>query len=425
MTLDPRSSVETIFQAALQAVAGDQAVMDAVVEDEFGSRVHLVAIGKAASAMALGAKRVLDGQITQALILTKYEHTAPELLADSRFRIHESSHPIPDAASLQAGAHLIDFVSVVDEKDDLLVLLSGGASALVEQLPPNMSLDDLSRVTDFMLSSGMDITQMNRIRRSLSCIKGGGLGASLSGCRVRQYVISDVPGDKLQDIGSGPLALVDTQVDRASDASSDLPDLPELPDWLTGFIDSAPQIDADCRANLSRVESRIVASSSKALQTAINKAEELGLVVAKARGDLHQNVTDNARMIASQLLDADAIDGVYIWAGESTVNLPDNPGRGGRNQHLAALLAAQIEDQPVTILCGATDGTDGPTADAGGVVDGQSCARAHQLGLDIEHSIADSDTGNWLEACGSLLTTGPTGTNVMDLVIALRSPLPD
>ena len=92
---------------------------------------------------------------------------------------------------------------------------------------------------------------------------------------------------------------------------------------------------------------------------------------------------------------------------------------------MAALLAAQIEDQPVTILCGATDGTDGPTADAGGVVDGQSCARARQLGLDIEHSIADSDTGNWLEACGSLLTTGPTGTNVMDLVIALRSPLPD
>jgi len=416
MTSDSRSSAETIFQAALHAVAGDQAVMDAVAEDEFGSRVHLVAIGKAASAMALGARAVLDSQITRALILTKYGHTSSELRADSRFQVHESSHPIPDAASLQAGAYLTDFVSGIDEKDELLVLLSGGASALVEQLPSTMSLDDLTRVTDFMLSSGMDITQMNRVRRSLSCIKGGGLGASLSGCRVRQYVISDVPGDKLQDIGSGPLAPVET----ASDETGVLPDLPNLPDWLLRFIDSAPQMDADCRTRLARVESRIVASSDKALTTAINKAKALGFSVPHVSGDLHQNVTDNAHMIASQLLSADAAEGVYIWAGESTVNLPDSPGRGGRNQHLAALLASQIENQPVTILCGATDGTDGPTADAGGVVDGQSCAHARQLGLDLERSIAESDTGNWLEGCGALLTTGPTGTNVMDLVIAIR-----
>ena len=125
MTSDSRSSAETIFKAALHAVAGDQAVRDAVAEDDFGSRVHLVAIGKAASAMALGAKVVLDSQITRALILTKYDHTAPELRADSRFHIHESSHPIPDAASLQAGAYLTDFVSGIDKSDELLVLLSG------------------------------------------------------------------------------------------------------------------------------------------------------------------------------------------------------------------------------------------------------------------------------------------------------------
>jgi len=413
MTSVSRSSAKTIFQAALHAVAGDQAVMDAVAETKFGSRVHLAAIGKAASAMALGARAALDSRIARALILTKYDHTSPELRADSRFQIHESSHPIPDAASLQAGAYLTDFVSGVDEKDELLVLLSGGASALVEQLPSTMSLHDLTRVTDFMLSSGMNITQMNRVRRSLSCIKGGGLGASLSGCRVRQYVISDVPGDKLQDIGSGPLAPVEATSDESCV-------LPELPDWLLRFIDSAPQMDADCRARLARVESRIVASSGKALTTAINKAKALGFSVPAVSGDLHQDVTDNARMIVSQILSADAVQGVYIWAGESTVNLPANPGRGGRNQHLAALLASQIENQPVTILCGATDGTDGPTADAGGVVDGQSCARARRLGLDLERSIARSDTGNWLEGCGALLTTGPTGTNVMDLVVAIR-----
>jgi len=239
MTSVSRSSAKTIFQAALHAVAGDQAVMNAVAETKFGSRVHLAAIGKAASAMALGARAALDSRIARALILTKYDHTSPELRADSRFQIHESSHPIPDAASLQAGAYLTDFVSGVDEKDELLVLLSGGASALVEQLPSTMSLHDLTRVTDFMLSSGMNITQMNRVRRSLSCIKGGGLGASLSG--------------------------------------------------------------------------------------AINKAKALGFSVPAVSGDLHQDVTDNARMIVSQILSADAVQGVYIWAGESTVNLPANP----------------------------------------------------------------------------------------------------
>ena len=412
MTQSTRTMLETVFNQALNSVSGDGAVLAALQQQQFSERVHVLAIGKAADSMVRGALQGLDSKITRALVLTKYGHAGKQLSQDPRIVVHESAHPVPDQASLDAGQLLIKFLAAVPDADELLVLLSGGASALVEVLPQGMSLEDLSRLTDYLLASGMDITQMNQVRRSVSCIKGGRLAEHLSNCRVRQYLISDVPGNSLQDIGSGPLAL--------SADSEELIKSLVLPEWIEDFRRRVPLVPGPDHARLSAVDSRIIASAEIAKQAACDSARSLGFTICDCAGDLHQEVSDNAEMIAKTLLDVSAQAGIYVWAGESTLVLPQNPGRGGRNQHLGALLVARIAGHKVTVLCGATDGTDGPTDDAGAVVDGESEARGVALGLNIEHYLRAADSGSWLQETGAILTTGPTGTNVMDLVIAIK-----
>jgi len=412
MTQSTRAMLEAVFGQALDSVAGDAAVLSALQQQQFGERVHVLAIGKAADSMVNGALAGLNGKISRALVVTKYGHAGELIREDPRIIVHESAHPVPDQASLDAGRQVMDFLSTVPDNDELLVLLSGGASALLEVLPDGMALEDLSRLTDYLLGSGMDITQMNQVRRSVSCVKGGRLAQCLSGGRVRQYLISDVPGNRLQDIGSGPLA-------ESSD-SEELIKALALPEWIEEFRRWVPAVPGPEQIKLAAIDSRVVASAEIAKQAAVDSAKALGFVVHESKGHLHNEVSDNAEMIAKTLLDPSSQQGIYVWVGESTLVLPGNPGRGGRNQHLAALLIPRIAGHNITVLCGATDGTDGPTSDAGAVVDGQTQAAGIALGLDLNHHLNTADSGNYLEQVGALLTTGPTGTNVMDMVIALK-----
>ena len=412
MTADPnthRNTLQHLFDCALESVAGDKAVARVLATDDIGERVSVVAMGKAASSMVQGAQAVLQDRLTKGLVLTKNDHVDQVLADDPRLLIHESAHPVPDESSLRSGDVLVEFVQQVPPDDDLLVLVSGGLSSLVEQLPPGMTLTDLSRVTEFLLAGGFDITQINQVRRSISRIKGGRLAVHLRAQRVYQYAISDVPGDSLQDIGSGPLAL--PQTDRHA---------LQLPDWIVDFQQAVALPDECALEKLASIKNRVVASSDIARSAVCDAATSVDLPVQPVTGDLHQDVAANTAMIAEQLLKPDALPGIYVWAGGSTLQLPEKPGRGGRNQHLALLLAREIDGHPVTVLCGATDGTDGPTSDAGGIVDGRSAQLVRDRQLDIQQVINAADSGNLLEQTGELLTTGPTGTNVMDLVIAIR-----
>ncbi len=397
-----------IFNAAIDAVGGTAAVSRELSQRQFTSPVYLLALGKAASEMTEGAVAVLGNNLKKGLVLTKYDHLGKVVRSHSALVCHESAHPVPDAASLQAGSLLVDFVSSVPTDACLLVLLSGGASSLAEQLPTGMTLEDLSAVSAFLLSSGLDITAMNSVRRSLSCIKGGRLADRVSAEHVLQLAISDVPGDRWQDIGSGPLVLSDPAAA-----------MPELPEWIKVLQQQVPEMPAT-ESSFAHIESKIIASADLAKNAASSFAVAEGMTVHPVSGDLHNDVAVNARKIANTLLAAESLPGIYIWAGESTVNLPDKAGRGGRNQHLAALLAEKMAGHSVEILCCATDGTDGPTADAGGYITGETVQQSKEVGLSIADSIARADTGNMLEQLGALVTTGPTGTNVMDLVIAKK-----
>jgi len=371
-------NLRDVFNAAIEAVGGESALRRHLGAMEFNAPVYLLAVGKAASDMTRGALPAIGEHLVAGLVLTKYDHLSDDLLRDARLSCHESAHPVPDQASLAAGDKMIDFVAGVPADATLVVLISGGASALVEKLPAQMTLDDLGHV-----SAG----------------------------RVIQLVISDVPGDRLQDVGSGPLA-------AAAETGVSMPD---LPDWIVQLQAQVPGMPAPGDPVFDLIESEVVASSRHALEAAEKFARDNGATVHPVSGDLHHDVHDNVAQIAAVLRNDSSPPGLYIWAGESTLELPANPGRGGRNQHLAALLAKEIRGLDIRALCCATDGTDGPTADAGGYVDGQTMARMQAAGIDLDDYLARADCGNALEKAGALFTTGPTGTNVMDLVIAEKA----
>lgn len=383
------AALRELFQAGVDAVGGYQATRRTLADFPFSTPVHMIAVGKAADAMASGAIEALKDRLESGLVITKYDHLSVHLQTDPRLQCLESAHPVPDQNSLQAGARLVEFISSIPANHLLIFLVSGGTSALVEHLSEGLSLQALIEKTQDLLASGADIGEMNRLRRTLSQIKGGKLARYLS-CPVLQLLISDVPGDIPGDIGSGLLV---------PDASQGMP--ASMSVW-------------------QRIDTRIIASNSLAQAAVATEARARGLTVQQSAGSLDGPVQVVEQRLSAVVAAPSTRPGVYIWGGEPTVVLPRNPGRGGRNQHLALSLCRHLHPQQArsVLVCG-TDGTDGPTPDAGGLVSEQTLKRVQELGLDIDLFLTSADAGRALEALGALVTTGPTGTNVMDLAIAI------
>ncbi len=390
-------------------VEGAAAVAGWLRQHPPGGELRLVAVGKAAQSMADGAAQVLGERIRQALIITKFGHLDPMRCRQRGWEAIEAAHPVPDSSSLQAGQRLLDFLAEADERP-LLFLISGGASSLVEAPVAGVDLDFLDRANRWLLGSGLDIVQMNLVRKGLSRIKGGGLLAHLGGRQVYALAISDVPGDRPAAIGSGLLVPEPDLADRLAGIS--------LPEWLSERVVAGLALRSVPPSKVPKLQ--IVANLRLAREAAAQRARELGYAVY-----LHQEFTggeaaETGRRLATELREGPP--GVSIWGGETTVQLPPEPGQGGRNQHLALAAATVLADNPdCYLLAAGTDGTDGPTEDAGALVDGQTLQRACVEGFDAERSLAAADAGRLLEASGDLLTTGPTGTNVMDLMIGLKT----
>ncbi len=401
-----RRDLLTIFQAALNRVEGRSCVREALREES--GAVSLVALGKAAQSMTLGALDALGDRVLDGLAISKAGHLDASLLAARGIHCLEGGHPVPDQSSLRAGRELVKFIQSRPQDRHLLFLISGGTSGLVEWLREGVELESLQRVNQWLLGSGLPIDSMNRVRKSLSLIKGGGLIPLLQGRSARVLLISDVPGDEPRVIGSG-LLVAGTEAESLDDMS--------LPDWLRALLPETPRPAAGMPDNI-RIS--IVASLADAREAAADKARELGYPVTLNRAHLGGDVTVVGRRLAYEL--GDAWPGLYIWGGEPTVRLPEHPGRGGRNQHLALLVASQIAGRrDICFLAAGTDGGDGPGKDAGAIVDGGSVGRGSRvLGVDPEVCLEQADSGRFLEASGDLIQTGPTGTNVMDLMIGLK-----
>ena len=387
-----------LFRHAFQVVNGDSAVACHLKHHPVADKVAVVAIGKAAAAMMHGADQVLNDQIQSALVITKDGHCDPV----SRWPCLQAGHPVPDQRSLDAGARLLEFIHNLPEALHLLVLVSGGTSALVEVLPENMQLQDLQKLNQWLLASGLPIETMNRIRQSLSKIKGGKL-LEYIGCKyITQLLISDVKSDDPAIIGSG-LFVVSEPVSA----------LPKLPAGLEKFLQPAVSKAA------KTVNSYVVANNEMACQAVIEQARKAKIEATYHGQSLYGDVFVLAKSLAAELKQAAA--GIHVWGGETTLILPEAPGRGGRNQSLALALALELEGiRGITVLVGASDGTDGPTEDAGAIVDGETVKRTEAFPGEAKQRLAEADAGSFLAAAGALLSTGPTGTNVMDLVIALK-----
>lgn len=369
--------------------------------------VAVIALGKAAGAMARGAQRALGTLLDRGLVVAKAGHADIAGVDAARFRIVEAAHPLPDERSLAAGRALLDFVVALPPGMPAVVLISGGASALVEVLADGVTLDGLARVNSWLLGNGLPIGQMNAVRRRLSRVKGGGLARLLAPRPVTGLLISDVAGDDPAVIGSGPLC---------PPPDTGLPG--GLPGWLRALLPAAAADDADTAGPALAVH--IIARLDDALAAAENTLRRAGVAARR-----HAQHIDAALDNVVTLVDAamHTMPGeIQLWGGETTLVLPEDPGRGGRNQQLALRLAVEMAGAtPAVALSAGTDGTDGPTDDAGALVDNQTVSRGDNEGLAATEYLRRADAGSFLEQTGDLITTGPTGTNVTDIVMAWRA----
>ncbi|MGD8932735.1 MAG: DUF4147 domain-containing protein [Chromatiales bacterium] len=397
-----------IYRQALQAAGGRQAVAAYLKRHPLSGAVRLVAVGKAAQSMAEGAWEVLGEAISHALIVSKYGHVDRESCQNRGWEAVEAGHPLPDLVSLHAGQRLLELLRQ-DDPASLLFLISGGASSLLECPVAGVDPGFLRRANDWLLGSGLGIEEMNWVRKGLSRIKGGGLLQWLRDKPVCALAISDVPGDDPAIIGSGllvPDASLQAGLQRLA-----------LPEWLSGPVLEGLAQRRPVPVPTPRVE--LVANLGIAKQAAARQARALGYAVRVVDEFIAGDAAQQGRRLAETLLQGDP--GVTIWGGETTVRLPPRPGRGGRNQHLALAAAEVLQGQSgVWLLAAGTDGTDGPTEDAGALVDGATGERAVAEGLDPGQALDQADAGSLLEATGDLITTGPTGTGVMDLMIGLK-----
>ena len=404
-----------IFNEALLSVHGRSVAGNYLANLKLVQPVRVIAIGKAAEAMAAGAIDVLGQRDYQCLIISKRyangETGPPPDFDDKRVTIIRSGHPLPDEHSLQAGQALLEFIHQSSRDTEFLFLISGGASSLVEVLPDDVVLDDVKKVNQWLLASGFTIEQMNAVRKSLSCIKGGRLAKELYERKAQVLLISDVPGDDISVIGSG-LLVADT-------ASSQLLASLDLPVWLQQLTSFAPPVPKENDACFQYVDVQVVADNKCAQLAAKNEAMALGYVVCPHDEVVTGDIEDVAKHLVDELRHGKP--GIYIWGGETTVRLPAQPGRGGRNQSLALAAARHLAGlEGVLLLVAATDGSDGPGNDAGGLVDGRTIEAGLNRGLQAADFLARADAGTFLSMTGALVSTGPTGTNVMDLMIALK-----
>ena len=378
--LNTKNKLVDLWNVGVNAVSGKQAVIRALLQDSqllpyrLFQPDYIVSIGKAASSMCLGALQTIN-KPCPAIVVSKYGHIDESLKQTANVETFEAGHPIPDKNSLIAGSRILEAVGNLPKDAKLLLLISGGTSALTECLPDDTSLSMLQTLTEKMLASGETIQTINAKRQQISKIKAGKLLKMFNGGEVKVYAISDVEGDSISVIGSG-----------------------------TG----------DCSLAKCRSKSRIVATNQAARMFAEKQAIAMGLSVIENKENLYEDVFLLSLQIANRLKLGKS--GVYIWGGEPTIKLPKSPGVGGRNQSLALALAKEISgENNITLLVAGTDGTDGPSNAAGGLVDGNSVNDK----AAAEIALKSADAGSYLKKTNNLFVSGPTNTNVMDLLIAI------
>ena len=390
--------------------------------------IYVVGAGKAGAAMARAAEDVLGERITKGLVIVKEGHTGTGNRALEHITLREASHPVPDSRGIEATAELLKIAGEAGESDLVLCLISGGASSLLTALATNITLADIQDVTGLLLRSGATINELNAIRKHLSRVSGGQLARMASPARVLSLILSDVTGSPLDVIGSGPTAPDPTTFGEALAILDRYDLLDEVPRAVSvrllkgtqGNIAETPKPDDPLFEKVSNI---LVANNVIAVEAAASRACELGLNSIVISTYVEGEAREVGRVLAAMAKEIAYHNRplkkpvCLLFGGETTVTVRGT-GRGGRNTELAlsAALALDKMGEDVVIASLATDGGDGSGPCAGAVVDGTTIDKARDLDLDAHQYLADNDSYTFLEMLDSTIKTGPTGTNVNDVM---------
>ena len=403
-----RAHADLIVKEAIAAVQPDAAVQRALKEMTFPGRVLLVAAGKAAWQMAKAASDVLGDRIEKGVVVTKYDHVMGPI---ANFDCFEAGHPLPDENSFKGTQAALDLVSDLSEKDTVLFLLSGGGSALFEK--PLVEPAELQDITGQLLACGADITEINTIRKRLSQVKGGRFAQLCWPAKVEAVILSDILGDPLDMIASGP-ACPDSSTAEDAQRIAKKYDL-KMSDAARNLL------TVETPKSLNNVRSQINGSVRELCAAAAKTCERLGYTPILLTDQLCCQAREAGSFMAS-ILKTHRDDGLslaFIAGGETVVKLIGK-GLGGRNQELALSAGAGIAGMPgAAVFSVGSDGTDGPTDAAGGYADGDTCAELLAQGIVIDDVLQNNDAYHALQKVGGLIMTGPTGTNVNDVAVAL------
>ncbi len=425
-----RQDALACVEAAIAAVEPERLVVECLRRRPLpDAPVRLVAIGKAAVAMASGARQAL-GRWVRGGVVVAPPGAEVDVGPGPDFEVFRGGHPAPNQGSVRGGRAVHRLAIGMGSNELLLCLLSGGGSALMSLPPDGVSLDDLRRVTDLLMTAGAPIDDLNTVRKHLDDLKGGRLARAAMPARVLALVLSDVVGDPLDVIASGPVTPNPTSFTDAISILERFDLWEKTPRAIRRHLEAGKRSDRPESPGpgdpcFERVETEIVGNNLVAAEAALAAATKRGyntrLLSTELTGEARE-VGARLGTIAREVKRGEgpvAPPACLVAAGETTVTVR-GPGRGGPNQELALSLALELEgiDGALAASVG-TDGIDGPTDAAGAIVTGETTARARALEQDAERALADNDTYPFFDALGDLVMTGPTGTNVMDIQVVL------
>lgn len=408
-----REDAGHIIEKTLVAVNPEKAVKSVLSEHPFTGKVYLVAIGKAAYVMARAAKQFLGGKITDGVVLTKYGHVPGSI---EGVRIIEAGHPLPDENSVAGAEAILDMTANLGKDDNVLFLISGGGSALFEKPETGVTLAYVEEITQKLLNCGADIVEINTVRKRLSAVKAGKFALWCAPARILSVTLSDVLGDRLDTVASGPAFPDDTVAEDALNV------IDKYGLRLNSEIMKILTVPTPKR--LDNVETVVIGNVSLLCDAAAKAAGELGYKPFVLSRTLNCEAREAGKFLASVAREARErgsfpMPCAIITGGETVVTVRGK-GRGGRNQELALAAAEQIDGlSGVVIFSVGSDGTDGPTDAAGGIVDGGTKRALQNKNISISRALADNDSYNALQTIDGLIVTGPTGCNVNDFTVIL------
>jgi len=386
--------------------------------------IYVVGAGKASGAMAQALEEILGERLTSGLVNVKYGYLAPT----QRVRLQEAGHPLPDEAGLSATGKIVDLLRETKEDDLVICLISGGGSALLISPQEGISLEEVKRLTEVLLRCGATINEINAVRKHISQVKGGRLARLAYPASLITLLLSDVVGDPLDMIASGPTVPDTTTYADAWQVLERYKLLEEIPLSIVRHLElgKAGQIEETPKEGeiaFERTYNLVIGNNRQAALAAVEKAQELGFNALLLTTYLEGEAREVAKVLAALAKEVVRYGepvsppACLVLGGETTVTVRGD-GLGGRNQEMALASALAIEGmEDVFILCAATDGSDGPTDAAGAMAEGDSVARGHELGLDARAYLANNDSYRFFQALGDLIITGPTNTNVNDLAM--------